>query len=77
VIWQAEQQDIYKQEGLRGFWKGNFSSCFGVIPYAAVQFGVYSWLRDKWADSRTGTISLPKSILAAAAAGRVPSLLRS
>lgn len=33
---------MYKDEGWRGFMRGNGTNCVRIVPYSAVQFGAYS-----------------------------------
>lgn len=32
---------VYQYEGLRGFWKGNLTSCLRLFPYTAVHLTTY------------------------------------
>ena len=40
-IWKALEK-MYKDEGWRGFMRGNGTNCVRIIPYSAVQFSAYS-----------------------------------
>ncbi len=46
--------NIYKSEGVRGFWRGNSIACVRVWPYNAIQFYLYTLLKDKLSDPKTG-----------------------
>jgi solute carrier family 25 phosphate transporter 23/24/25/41 len=43
-IWQALKK-IGKEEGWRGFLRGNGTNCIRIIPYSAVQFGSYNFYK--------------------------------
>lgn len=38
-------KDIFREEGLRGFWRGNVPALLMVMPYTAIQFGVLHKLK--------------------------------
>lgn len=40
-IWKALKK-IGKEEGWRGYFRGNGTNCIRIVPYSAVQFGSYS-----------------------------------
>lgn len=33
---------VYREEGLRAFWKGNCVACIRIVPYSAVQLATYN-----------------------------------
>jgi hypothetical protein len=35
----------YKDEGWRGFMRGNGTNCIRIVPYSAVQFGSYNFYK--------------------------------
>jgi solute carrier family 25 phosphate transporter 23/24/25/41 len=43
-IWKALVK-IGKEEGWRGFMRGNGTNCIRIIPYSAVQFGSYNFYK--------------------------------
>jgi len=58
-----------KEEGIRGFMRGNGINCLRIIPYSAVQFTTYEQLK-KWLTARSGTeLDTPKRLTAGALAG--------
>jgi len=36
---------VWKEEGLRGFFKGVGTSAYGAVPYVALNFAMYEWLK--------------------------------
>jgi solute carrier family 25 protein 43 len=61
--------NIYKNEGLKGFWKGNGIACIRLFPYNAVQFATFTKLKVILADPNTGKISPLNSLLAGSVGG--------
>ncbi|KAK9288247.1 hypothetical protein L1049_016697 [Liquidambar formosana] len=49
-MFQASK-DIYREEGLRGFWRGNVPALLMVMPYTAIQFTVLHKLKTFAAGS--------------------------
>jgi solute carrier family 25 phosphate transporter 23/24/25/41 len=42
---------MWKEEGWRGFMRGNGTNCIRIVPYSAVQFGSYNFYKrvsDPW-----------------------------
>lgn len=57
----------YCNQGLRGFYKGCYIACLGIIPYTALNFGTYNWLKIKygehplsslWLGAASGTVAV-------------------
>ncbi|KAG6472037.1 mitochondrial thiamine diphosphate carrier 2-like [Zingiber officinale] len=44
-------KDIYREEGLRGFWRGNVPALLLYMPYAAIQFTTLHYLKTLAAGS--------------------------
>jgi len=36
---------MWKDEGWRGFMRGNGTNCIRIVPYSAVQFGSYNFYK--------------------------------
>lgn len=36
---------MWKEEGWRGFMRGNGTNCIRIVPYSAVQFGSYNFYK--------------------------------
>ncbi len=36
---------MWREEGLRGFMRGNGANCVRIVPYSAVQFGSYNFYK--------------------------------
>ncbi|KAJ1511590.1 hypothetical protein HMI56_005191 [Coelomomyces lativittatus] len=60
--WDACKK-ITLEEGIQGFWKGNWSAIWLYVSYSAVQFASYSyfsnWLRTKWREDDSSHLLLP------------------
>ena len=37
---------IYREEGIRAFWKGNMTAIIHRFPYSAINFSMYELFRD-------------------------------
>lgn len=48
---------MWKEEGWRGFMRGNGTNCIRIVPYSAVQFSSYNFYKrvSRW------TVALPSS----------------
>jgi solute carrier family 25 phosphate transporter 23/24/25/41 len=50
-IWQALKK-MKREEGWRGFMRGNGTNCIRIIPYSAVQFGSYNFYKKVSSTTR-------------------------
>lgn len=65
---------IGKQEGLRGYWKGNLPQVLRVVPYSAAQLYSYEVFKKTFQDE-DGKLSVPRRLAAGACAGMAATLL--
>ncbi|KAJ5088136.1 Mitochondrial carrier protein [Penicillium angulare] len=57
-----------REEGWRGFMRGNGTNCIRIIPYSAVQFGSYNFYKQ-FAESSEGEMTPARRLMCGAAAG--------
>ncbi|KAK5628559.1 hypothetical protein RRF57_004274 [Xylaria bambusicola] len=50
---------MWKEEGWRGFMRGNGTNCIRIVPYSAVQFGSYNLYRRQFFEREPGTVMGP------------------
>ncbi|KAL2824691.1 mitochondrial carrier domain-containing protein [Aspergillus cavernicola] len=67
-IWQALKK-IGKEEGWRGFLRGNGTNCIRIIPYSAVQFGSYNFYKRFAEPSPNADLTPIRRLLCGGAAG--------
>jgi solute carrier family 25 phosphate transporter 23/24/25/41 len=72
-VWQALVA-IGKEEGIRGYWKGNLPQILRVVPYSATQLYAYEELKRRFADGN-GQLSVPARLLAGGCAGMVATMV--
>jgi solute carrier family 25 protein 43 len=60
--------NIYKREGLKGFWKGNGIACVRLFPYNAVQFATFTKLKVMMSDPN-GRLSALNAMIAGSLGG--------
>ncbi|CAK4636838.1 hypothetical protein LEN26_008334 [Aphanomyces euteiches] len=48
-------RELYRVEGLRGFWKGNLAGCCRLGPYAGVKFYIFDTLANEFPSPTTGS----------------------
>lgn len=56
------------KDGMRGFWRGNFTSCVKLFPHSVIQFTSFNQLKWTFSDE-LGRLSAGKSIIAGTLAG--------
>jgi len=61
--------NVYKEEGLKAFWKGNGIACVRLFPYNAVQFASFNYLKVVFADNETGKLSAMNALIAGSLGG--------
>jgi solute carrier family 25 phosphate transporter 23/24/25/41 len=67
-IWKALVK-IGKEEGWRGFMRGNGTNCIRIIPYSAVQFGSYNFYKKFAEPFPDAELSPIRRLLCGGAAG--------
>ncbi|KAL5364564.1 mitochondrial carrier domain-containing protein [Aspergillus floccosus] len=67
-IWKALVK-IGKEEGWRGFMRGNGTNCIRIIPYSAVQFGSYNFYKKFAEPSPNADLSPMRRLICGGAAG--------
>ena len=67
-------KNIYKQEGMKGFWKGNGIACVRLFPYSAINFAAFGEFKKRLMDPNTGRLSSFNSLLAGACAGVIATV---
>ncbi|GAP84635.1 putative mitochondrial carrier protein [Rosellinia necatrix] len=50
---------MWKEEGWRGFMRGNGTNCIRIVPYSAVQFGSYNLYRRQFFERQPGAVMTP------------------
>lgn len=50
---------MWKEEGFRGFMRGNGTNCIRIVPYSAVQFGSFSFYKKASFTATPGICELP------------------
>lgn len=50
---------MWRDEGWRGFMRGNGTNCIRIVPYSAVQFGSYNFYKRVGTDSTSPGNLLP------------------
>ncbi|KAK7472496.1 hypothetical protein VKT23_000611 [Stygiomarasmius scandens] len=65
-VWRSLVR-MWKEEGFKGYMRGNGINCLRIVPYSAVQFTTYEQLK-KW-FTRHGELDTPKRLASGALAG--------
>ncbi|KAJ5473657.1 Mitochondrial carrier protein [Penicillium sp. IBT 31633x] len=66
-IWKALVK-MGREEGWRGFMRGNGTNCIRIIPYSAVQFGSYNFYKQ-FVESPEGEMTPMRRLVCGGAAG--------
>ena len=67
-------KNIYRQEGMKGFWKGNGVACLRLFPYSAINFAAFGEMKKMLLDPETGRLSNWNSLVAGAVAGVIATV---
>ncbi|XP_070553259.1 solute carrier family 25 member 43-like [Ptychodera flava] len=62
--------NLYRNEGIRAFWKGNLMGCIRLFPFSAVQFAAFNYFRERLQDNY-GRLSTPDALIAGTLGGAV------
>ncbi|KAK4140549.1 mitochondrial carrier domain-containing protein [Dichotomopilus funicola] len=54
---------MWREEGWRGFMRGNGTNCIRIVPYSAVQFGSYNFYKRQFFERHPGDSLTPLSRL--------------
>jgi len=67
-VWQGLVK-MWREEGFRGYMRGNATNCIRIAPYSAVQFTTYETLKEYLKDPVTGQLNDHRKLTAGALAG--------
>ncbi|EEH49260.1 uncharacterized protein PADG_05339 [Paracoccidioides brasiliensis Pb18] len=67
-IWKALVK-IGKEEGWKGFMRGNGTNCIRIVPYSAVQFGSYSFYKGFFEPTPGGELTPLRRLFCGGLAG--------
>jgi len=60
---------MWREEGFRGYMRGNGINCLRIVPYSAVQFTTYEQLKKWFTKHGTKELDTPKRLASGALAG--------
>lgn len=67
-VWRSLGR-MWREEGLKGFMRGNGINCLRIVPYSAVQFTMYEQLKKFFTYHGTKELDTPKRLASGALAG--------
>ncbi|KAG6841031.1 hypothetical protein C0991_002493 [Blastosporella zonata] len=67
-VWRSLAR-MWKEEGFRGFMRGNGINCLRIVPYSAVQFTTYEQLKKFFTRHGSKELDTPKRLASGALAG--------
>lgn len=67
-VWRSLVR-MFKEEGFRGFMRGNGINCVRIIPYSAVQFTTYEQLKKWFTQNGARELDTPTRLVSGALAG--------
>jgi len=62
-------ENLYANEGLKAFWKGNGIACIRLFPYNAMQFATFTKLKVFFTDPNTGRMSAMNAMISGSIGG--------
>ncbi|KAJ7462258.1 mitochondrial carrier domain-containing protein [Mycena galericulata] len=67
-VWRSLVR-MWKEEGMKGFMRGNGINCLRIVPYSAVQFTTYEQLKKWFTLHGSKELDTPKRLASGALAG--------
>jgi len=67
-VWRSLVR-MWKEEGFKGFMRGNGINCLRIVPYSAVQFTTYEQLKKFFTNHGSRELDTPKRLASGALAG--------
>jgi len=67
-VWRSLVR-IWKEEGFKGYMRGNAINCLRIVPYSAVQFTTYEQLKKWFTRHGAKELDTPKRLASGALAG--------
>ncbi|KAH9040035.1 mitochondrial carrier domain-containing protein [Lactarius pseudohatsudake] len=67
-VWQSLGR-MWREEGFRGFMRGNGINCIRIVPYSAVQFTTYEQLKKWFTSNGKRQLDTPTRLTSGALAG--------
>ncbi|KAJ8028258.1 Solute carrier family 25 member 43 [Holothuria leucospilota] len=66
--------NVYKSQGIRAFWKGNFMGCLRLVPFSAIQFSAFNQLKRNVVDDN-GRMNSIHAMMVGCMAGMVATVV--
>lgn len=60
--------NVFREEGMKGFWRGNLMSCLRMFPYSLINFAAFKEIRKRLVNPETGQITILNSLFAGSSA---------
>ncbi|KAJ6609888.1 mitochondrial carrier [Mycena sp. CBHHK59/15] len=67
-VWRSLVR-MWKEEGMKGFMRGNGINCLRIVPYSAVQFSSYESFKQWFTSHGSKELDTPKRLASGALAG--------
>ncbi|EIN11872.1 mitochondrial carrier [Punctularia strigosozonata HHB-11173 SS5] len=67
-VWRSLVR-MWREEGWRGFMRGNGINCVRIVPYSAVQFTAYEQIKKWFTAGGTRELDIPRRLCSGALAG--------
>uniref|UniRef100_A0A7S2YX55 EF-hand domain-containing protein n=1 Tax=Chloropicon laureae TaxID=464258 RepID=A0A7S2YX55_9CHLO len=72
----AVVKEVFKAEGLAGFWRGSTPRILKVMPGSAIQFATFASVKNFFLRrSKTGEVTVPQTLIAGGVAGMAACLV--